>query len=240
MQIHWIFNLVWVHLQPLRFHNAYQYFKLLLHLLPFGHNLMGKFWDPQLRWVKWRRWSGFAPIESPPTTSKYLSIKVLHYLLPFFPIKLCPQPPDSSPVGGKGGPSESKMASIEMSTPHSYSTSIHTIGLSCSVWSQYTTWQTTEQTQWLEQASLWPKFFITGKLIEYVSWMFREEWYNIILCPLCWWSNTKETGFLSYVARSTPLLDTVLNPSLWKQLLVLNVSVICSDWTWTSGRRRIY
>ena len=36
------------------------------------------------------------------------------------------------------------MVPIEMSTPHSYSTSIHTIGLSCISWLQHTTWQTTD------------------------------------------------------------------------------------------------
>ena len=35
-----------VHLQLLWLHNAYQ-FKVLLHLLPFGHNLKGEFWDPK-------------------------------------------------------------------------------------------------------------------------------------------------------------------------------------------------
>ena len=35
-----------VHLQLLRFHNAY-HFKALLHLLPFSRNLKGEFGDPQ-------------------------------------------------------------------------------------------------------------------------------------------------------------------------------------------------
>ena len=38
------------------------------------------------------------------------------------------------------------MVPIEMSAPHSYSTSIHTIGLACTVWPQYTTRQTDRQT----------------------------------------------------------------------------------------------
>ena len=39
------------------------------------------------------------------------------------------------------------MVPIEISSPHSYSTSIHTIGLSCTVWLQYTTRQTTDDKQ---------------------------------------------------------------------------------------------
>ena len=44
--------------------------------------------------------------------------------------------------GGWGGPRELKMLPIEMPRPHSYSTSIDTIGLSCTIWPQYATWQT--------------------------------------------------------------------------------------------------
>ena len=36
----------------------------------------------------------------------------------------------------------SKTVPIEISSPHSYSTSIHTAGLCCTVWPQYTMWQT--------------------------------------------------------------------------------------------------
>ena len=39
------------------------------------------------------------------------------------------------------GPRGSKIVPVEMTSPHSYSTSILTIGLSCTVKPQYTTWQ---------------------------------------------------------------------------------------------------
>ena len=70
---------------------------------------------------------------------------VFLHLLPFgrnSSAKLCPpliRPPLL--VLGYGAPRESKMVSIEISTPHSYSTSIHTI--SCTVLPQCTTRQTT-------------------------------------------------------------------------------------------------
>ena len=47
--------------------------------------------------------------------------------------------------GCYGWPIGSKIVPIEMSSPHSYSTSIHTTGLPCTVWSQYTTWQTDDR-----------------------------------------------------------------------------------------------
>ena len=39
------------------------------------------------------------------------------------------------------------MVPIEISSPRSYSTSIHAIGLSCAVWPQYTTRQTDDRRQ---------------------------------------------------------------------------------------------
>ena len=53
------------------------------------------------------------------------------------------------------------MVPIEMSTPHSYSTSIHTIGLSCIVWPQYTTQQTTDrQSDRNRPPMLWHRRFL--------------------------------------------------------------------------------
>ena len=50
------------------------------------------------------------------------------------------------PVWGLGWTyRESKMVPIEMSSPHSYSTPIHTIGLSCNVWPKCTMRQTDER-----------------------------------------------------------------------------------------------
>ena len=76
----------------------------------------------------------FGPIESPPTTSQYLSIGLQSFALSAtaaIPMSSF-EPPNSTP----------KMVPIEISSPHSYSTSIHTIGLYSTVWPQYTTRQT--------------------------------------------------------------------------------------------------
>ena len=55
-------------------------------------------------------------------------------------------PPNRPPLGGFGGPTVSKMVPIEISSPYSYSTFIHTTCLSCTVWPQYTTRHTDRQT----------------------------------------------------------------------------------------------
>ena len=63
---------------------------------------------------------------------------ILLYLLPFgwnSNVKFRPPPPS----GGYNGHRGSKMVPIEILTPHSYSTFIHTTGLYCTVWPQYTT-----------------------------------------------------------------------------------------------------
>ena len=57
-------------------------------------------------------------------------------------VKLQPAP-NSAPFWRLEWTQGSKMLPIEMSTPHSCSTSTHTISLSCIVWPQYTTRQTT-------------------------------------------------------------------------------------------------
>ena len=70
-------------------------------------------------------------------TSPY---KCFAYLPPFGPklnVKLCS--PNFTPVWGLGWTEGLKMAPIEMSFSNSYLTSIYTIGLSYTVWSQYTT-----------------------------------------------------------------------------------------------------
>ena len=48
-------------------------------------------------------------------------------------------------IGGLGGPRGSKMVPIERSFPHSYSTSIHTTGLSYTVWPEYIERQTDDR-----------------------------------------------------------------------------------------------
>ena len=89
--------------------------------------------------------SGFAPIKSPPTTSQYLSIQSLALpatIWPEFQCQIMPRPQFVPPFWGYSGPRWLMMAPIEMSSPYSYATSIHTIRLSCTVWPQYTTRQT--------------------------------------------------------------------------------------------------
>ena len=133
-----------MHLQLLRLHNAYQ-FKVLLHLQPFEHNFKVEFWDPQF-WGLWSvRGSGFEPIESQPTTSQYISIQRFALCRRLAGISMSNTPPllQFDPVWG--GLRASKMVPIKMSAPHSNSTSLHTIGLSCTVSPQYTTWQATRQ-----------------------------------------------------------------------------------------------
>ena len=81
---------------------------------------------------------GFAPIENPPTTSKCLSSKVLLNLPPFGRnSSVLLWPPIRPPIWGLGWTwGGSKMVPIEMLFPHFYSTSIRTIGLSCTIWPQ--------------------------------------------------------------------------------------------------------
>ena len=47
--------------------------------------------------------------------------------------QIIPHPPISTPFWVQGVPEGSKMVAIEVLTPHSYSTSIHTIGPSCTI-----------------------------------------------------------------------------------------------------------
>ena len=72
----------------------------------------------------------FAPIESPPTTSQNLSIQIFALSAAVWPQFQCQV---LTPPIRKGEPNGSKMVPIEISSPHSYSTSIHTIGLSFTV-----------------------------------------------------------------------------------------------------------
>ena len=90
---------------------------------------------------------GFAPIESPPTTSQYLLMQSFALSAAVWPQFQCQViTPNSTPrLGGCGGPRGSKFVPIGISSPHSYSTSLHTIGLSCIVWPQRTTRQTDRQ-----------------------------------------------------------------------------------------------
>ena len=87
---------------------------------------------------------GFVPFKSPLTIPNTFQYKLVLYLPPFgrnSNVKFWS--PNSNPArfGGYGGSMGSKMAPIEMSSPYSYSTSIHTIGLSCTIWPQCTTRQ---------------------------------------------------------------------------------------------------
>ena len=109
MWIHWIFLL---HMQLIWLHSAYQ-FKVLLHLLLFGG--LGSFSG-----------IGFAPIESPPMTSQYLSIQSFALSAAVWSQFPCPvMAPNSTslPVWGLrvnlGG---SEMVPIAITSPHSYST----------------------------------------------------------------------------------------------------------------------
>ena len=85
-------------------------------------------------------------------------------------------------------PRESKMILIEMSTPHSYATSIHNIGLSCTVWPWYTTRQTGKcrtirigrllptGSSWWRRTRLWCKGCCGlrgGRSILWICWL----WY---------------------------------------------------------------
>ena len=94
----------------LRLHNVYQS-KVLLHMLPFGHNLKGSF-----------KMSQSKAHPRLPTTYQYT---VLLYLRP---LGLRPPPPkQDTPLGGSGWTQGVEMVPIGMSSPHSYSTSIHTL-----------------------------------------------------------------------------------------------------------------
>ena len=117
--------------------------KVLLHLLPFCCNLNG--WVLRST-ILGARALGFVTIKSPPTTSQYKMLLYLTRLGWNSNVKLSPFQFDS-PFWGLGWTYGSKMLPIEMSSPHSYSTSIHTIGPSCTIWLQYTTWETDRPSQ---------------------------------------------------------------------------------------------
>ena len=134
-------------LQLLRHHNAYQ-FKVWLHLLPYGHNLKGEFWEfPNLGgWGV--RGPGVAPTESPSHNFPIpVNKKILLYLLPFgrnSSVKLWPI--NSTPLHRLGvwvylGGWKWYQSKCRPRIPIRL-LSIHTIGLSCIVWSQYPTQQT--------------------------------------------------------------------------------------------------
>ena len=96
--------------------------------------------------------SRFAPSESPPTTSQYISIQSFALsAIVWLELQCQTIPPaNSTLVWSHDGPRGSKMVPIKMSTIHCYLTSIYTIGLSCTVWPRYTMWQMTE---WSEQTA---------------------------------------------------------------------------------------
>ena len=112
--------------------------KVSLRLLPFGCNLKREFWDCQF-WGIGECWSVriCTKFESPPTISQYLPIqgfalsadnRIINYLHSISPLTwpefqceaMPPSPPIRPPV----------------SFP--FDVSIHTKGLFCTVWPQYT------------------------------------------------------------------------------------------------------
>ena len=88
---------------------------------------------------------GITPIESPPTTSQYLSIQSFALSAAVWPQFHCQvMAPQFDPHfwGMFGWTYWSKIVPIKISSKHSCSTSVHAIGLSCTVWPQYTMRQT--------------------------------------------------------------------------------------------------
>ena len=84
----------------------------------------------------------FREVESPPTASQYISLQSFALsaaVLARIPIS------NNGPQIWAGGSKGSKMVPIEMSSPHAYSTSMHTLGLFWTVWPQYITRQTYTQ-----------------------------------------------------------------------------------------------
>ena len=113
-----------VHLKLLWLYNDFQ-FKALLHLLPFGHDLKGEFWESQILGDREELGVGSCadindfPI---PLTTKFCSIcrslagiPMSNFTTPRLGVRV-----DFGMI---------KMVTIEIQTQHSYSTSIHTIGL---------------------------------------------------------------------------------------------------------------
>ena len=82
--------------------------------------------------------SRVAAIKSPHTTSQCLSIQSFALsVVIWLPFQCQVMPPG---LGGRGRgqtPRGSKMVSFEMPSPYSHTTSNHTIGSSCTVWSRY-------------------------------------------------------------------------------------------------------
>ena len=124
-------------------------------------------------------------------------------------------PLNRPPVGGiKVGLGGSKMIPIKISSLHSYSSSIHihTIGLSCTVWPQYTTRQTDRrqttgrQTERSERvayaiASAAPKLFSCS-----------VTWLTLILHNYCYWLNVTLHWLQHLVAISPPICGTSKTP----------------------------
>ena len=118
-----------------------QHHKLLFYRPPLGPNLKGQFWDIHFRGygrVRLRR-PTFAPLESWRMTYNHLSMQSLPYL-PLvdrnFNVKLCSK--FELPEWNYCGPWGRKIVPIEISTEHFFSTSIHLIGLPCTVLAQST------------------------------------------------------------------------------------------------------
>ena len=117
--------------------------KVLLHLLPFGRYLNGGVLRSPILGFRGvlAGWDSHQSKAHPrlPNTCQH---KVLLYLPP---IGRNSNLANSSPIGGLGGPWGSTTVPIQISSPHSHSTYIHTICLSCTVWPQYTTRRTDRQ-----------------------------------------------------------------------------------------------
>ena len=70
----------------------------------------------------------------------------------------------------------SKIVQIEISSPHFYLTSIHTKGLSCTIWPQYTTRQTDRQTMPIDRLCYSLGGLIQLKQISFGSAKWAELW----------------------------------------------------------------
>ena len=89
---------------------------------------------------------GFVTIESPPTTSQFIPLNTKFCSIPplFWPQFQCQvmTPPIRPPILGIRVDLGDRTWHQSKYRPRSYSTSVHSIGLSCTVWPQYTTRQT--------------------------------------------------------------------------------------------------
>ena len=116
--------------------------KVLLHLPPFGHHLKGEFRRFTILWVGESYGLGVAPIKSPSTTFRCFSIQSFASSDVAWPELYCQimAPQSELQFGGLGWTYGVENVDPAMRGrhfplhPHSYSTSIQTIGLFCTIW----------------------------------------------------------------------------------------------------------